>query len=196
MTSDIIGLTTSNSQHSIIEWSPLDRSNARVGAKEPSSNRHHHCACRNQPAIAQRDSAQAYIASQQQEGWVVVEEQYDDGGFSGGNAERPALVRLLEEVAAGKIDCVGLYKVGRLSRSLLDFAHIMETFDKHGVAFVSVTQQFNTGTPRTHLRLPTASISRQTLGYLSHSRRLGKRRFLSLWLLIRGIDHFHFWYYR
>jgi site-specific DNA recombinase len=75
---------------------------------------------------AQRDSAQAYIASQQQEGWVVVDEQYDDGGFSGGNAERPALVRLLEDVAAGKIDCVVVYKVDRLSRSLLDFARIME----------------------------------------------------------------------
>ncbi|MBM3999074.1 MAG: recombinase family protein [Planctomycetes bacterium] len=102
---------------------------------------------------AQRDSAQAYIASQQQEGWVVVEEQYDDGGFSGGNAERPALVRLLEDVAAGKIDCVVVYKVDRLSRSLLDFARIMETFDKHGVAFVSVTQQFNTGTPMGRLIL-------------------------------------------
>jgi site-specific DNA recombinase len=102
---------------------------------------------------AQRDSAVAYIASQQHEGWVTVDEQYDDGGFSGGNNERPALLRLLEDIRAEKIDCVVVYKVDRLSRSLLDFARIMETFDKHGVAFVSVTQQFNTGTPMGRLIL-------------------------------------------
>jgi len=96
---------------------------------------------------AQRDAALAYIASQQGEGWVVVDEQYDDGGFSGGNADRPALQRLLEDIKAGKIDCVVVYKVDRLSRSLLDFARIMGTFDEHSVAFVSVTQQFNTSTP-------------------------------------------------
>jgi site-specific DNA recombinase len=102
---------------------------------------------------AQRDSAAAYIASQQHEGWVAVDEQYDDGGFSGGTTERPALQRLMEDVAAGKIDCVVVYKVDRLSRSLVDFARIMETFDRHRVAFVSVTQQFNTGVPMGRLML-------------------------------------------
>jgi site-specific DNA recombinase len=102
---------------------------------------------------AQRDAALAYIASQRHEGWKAVDEQYDDGGFSGGNADRPALQRLLEDIKAGKIDCVVVYKVDRLSRSLLDFARIMGTFDQHSVAFVSVTQQFNTGTPMGRLVL-------------------------------------------
>lgn len=73
---------------------------------------------------AQRDSAAAYIASQQHEGWVIVDEQYDDGGFSGGTTERPALLQLLEDIATGKIDCAVVYKVVRLSRSLLDSARI------------------------------------------------------------------------
>src|SRR5262249_52814426 len=93
---------------------------------------------------AQREAAQAYIASQQHEGWICLPERYDDGGFSGGNMDRPALRRLLDDMAAGHIDCVLVYKVDRLSRSLLDFARIMKTFDKHRIAFVSVTQQFNT----------------------------------------------------
>jgi site-specific DNA recombinase len=102
---------------------------------------------------AQRDAALAYIASQRHEGWKAVDGQYDDGGFSGGNADRPALLRLLEDIKAGKIDCVVVYKVDRLSRSLLDFARIMGTFDEHSVAFVSVTQQFNTSTPMGRLVL-------------------------------------------
>src|SRR6202451_1703006 len=95
---------------------------------------------------AQREAAQAYIASQQQEGWICLPETYEDGGFTGGNMERPALQRLLDDIAARRIDCVIVYKVDRLSRSLLDFGRIIETFDQHGVAFVSVTQQFNTAT--------------------------------------------------
>src|SRR5215469_10843021 len=84
---------------------------------------------------AQREAAQAYIASQQHEGWCGLPQRYDDGGFTGGNLERPALQRLLADVAAGQIDCVLVYKVDRLSRSLLDFAKIMETFEAHQVAF-------------------------------------------------------------
>jgi site-specific DNA recombinase len=95
---------------------------------------------------AQREAAEAYIKSQAQEGWVCLPERYDDGGYTGGNLDRPALRRLLADVEAGKIDTVVTYKVDRLSRSLLDFARLMETFDKHRVAFVSVTQQFNTAT--------------------------------------------------
>jgi hypothetical protein len=95
---------------------------------------------------AQRESAEAFIASQQLEGWQCLPERYDDGGFSGGSLERPALGRLLEDIKEGKIDCVVVYKVDRLSRSLLDFTRIMEVFDKQKVSFVSVTQQFNTTT--------------------------------------------------
>ncbi len=95
---------------------------------------------------AQRESGEAYIASQRREGWQCLPERYDDGGFTGGNMERPALKRLLDDVAGGRVDCVVVYKVDRLSRSLLDFARIIEVFEKHRVSFVSVTQQFNTAT--------------------------------------------------
>ena len=105
---------------------------------------------------AQRDSAEACIASRRQEGWVCLAGRYDDGGFTGGNMERPALKRLLTGVEAGAIDCVVVYKVDRLSRSLLDFARIMERFARHGVSFVSVTQQFDT----------TSSMGRLTLNVL------------------------------
>jgi site-specific DNA recombinase len=93
---------------------------------------------------AQREACQAYVLSQHHEGWQCLPQRYDDGGFTGGNMDRPALRRLLADIAAGLVDCVVVYKVDRLSRSLLDFAKMMEAFDKHGVAFVSVTQQFNT----------------------------------------------------
>jgi DNA invertase Pin-like site-specific DNA recombinase len=105
---------------------------------------------------AQREAAEAYIASQRQEGWMALPARYDDGGFSGGTMERPGLQRLLHDVEGGGIDCVVVYKVDRLSRSLLDFARIIETFDRHGVSFVSVTQQFNT----------TSSMGRLTLNIL------------------------------
>src|SRR5262249_10736839 len=95
---------------------------------------------------AQREAAEAYIASQQHQGWLTLPERYDDGGFSGGTLDRPALKRLLEDITAAKVDCVLAYKVDRLSRSLLDFARIMEIFDQHQVAFVSITQQFHTAT--------------------------------------------------
>jgi site-specific DNA recombinase len=95
---------------------------------------------------AQRATAEAYIASQQHEGWICLPRRYDDGGYTGGNLERLALQRLLADIAAGQIDCVLVQKVDRLSRSLLDFARIMELFDQHQVAFVSITQQFSTAT--------------------------------------------------
>ena len=97
---------------------------------------------------AQRESAQAFIRSQAHEGWTCLPERYDDGGFTGGNMERPALKRLLTDIGAGKIDLVVCYKVDRLSRSLLDFAKMMETFERHGVSFVSITQQFNKASVR------------------------------------------------
>src|SRR5271168_274298 len=93
---------------------------------------------------AQRDAGEAYIKSQAHEGWVCLPDRYDDGGFTGGDMERPAVQRLMKDIEAGRIDCVVVYKVDRLSRSLLDFARMMGTFEEHHISFVSVTQQFNT----------------------------------------------------
>jgi DNA invertase Pin-like site-specific DNA recombinase len=95
---------------------------------------------------AQYDASQAYIRSQAHAGWTLVRSKCDDGGFSGGNTDRPALQRLLEDLRAGKVDIIVVYKVDRLTRSLADFAKLVELFDQHGVSFVSVTQQFNTTT--------------------------------------------------
>jgi DNA invertase Pin-like site-specific DNA recombinase len=102
---------------------------------------------------AQREACEAYAKSQAHEGWFVLEDAYDDGGFSGGNLERPALVRLLADIEAGKVDIVIVYKVDRLSRSLADFVRLVELFDKTEVSFVSVTQQFNTSTSMGRLTL-------------------------------------------
>ena len=88
---------------------------------------------------AQREAGEAYIASQKHDGWVCLEDRYDDGGFTGANTERPALRRLMADIEAGLVDTVVVYKVDRLSRSLLDLATLMGTFEKHGVSFVSVT---------------------------------------------------------
>lgn len=117
---------------------------------------------------AQREAAEAYIRSQKCEGWEIVYDRYDDGGFSGGNIERPALQRLMEDIQAGKIDCVVVYKVDRLSRSLLDFARVMETFNKFNVSFVSVTQHFNTthsmGRLTLNILLSFAQFEREIIG--------------------------------
>jgi site-specific DNA recombinase len=102
---------------------------------------------------AQREACEAFIASQKHEGWVMLPIQYDDGGYSGGTLERPALQRLLADIRASKVDVVVVYKIDRLTRSLLDFAKIVEVFDAHGVAFVSVTQAFNTATSMGRLTL-------------------------------------------
>jgi site-specific DNA recombinase len=93
---------------------------------------------------AQRESVEAYIQSHQAEGWVALPERYDDGGFTGANTDRPAFRRLLQDIEAGKVDVVGVYKMDRLSRSLLDFLQVMEHFRKHGVTFVAVTQRIDT----------------------------------------------------
>lgn len=105
---------------------------------------------------AQRASYEAYILSQAGEGWQLIPDQYDDGGWSGGNMERPALKRLLSDILVGRIDVVVVYKVDRLTRSLMDFSRMVESFDKHSVSFVSVTQAFNT----------TSSMGRLTLNVL------------------------------
>ena len=105
---------------------------------------------------AQREACAAFILSQKALGWRALPDAYDDGGFSGGNADRPALQRLLEDITARQLRVVVVYKVDRLTRSLADFAKMVELFDAHDVSFVSVTQQFNT----------TSSMGRLTLNVL------------------------------
>ncbi|MHC4137302.1 MAG: recombinase family protein, partial [Planctomycetota bacterium] len=102
---------------------------------------------------AQREAAEAYIASQKQEGWLCLPDRYDDGGFSGATLERPGLARLLQDIEAGKVQCVVVYKVDRLSRSLLDFTRLIDLFDQKKASFVSITQQFQTTTSMGRLTL-------------------------------------------
>lgn len=132
---------------------------------------------------AQRESGEAFIKSQMHEGWDCLADRYDDGGFTGGNMDRPALKRLLADIESGRIDCVVVYKVDRLSRSLLDFARMMEVFEKYRVSFVSVTQQFNTATSMGRLVLNVLlsfaqfereMISERTRDKIAATRRKGK----------------------
>ena len=132
---------------------------------------------------AQREAGEAFIASQKAAGWVYSDTRYDDGGFSGGNADRPALQQLMADIEAGLVDCVVVYKVDRLSRSLLDFARMMETFERHGVSFVSVTQQFNTAHSMGRLTLnillsfaqfEREIISERTRDKIAAARKKGK----------------------
>jgi site-specific DNA recombinase len=124
---------------------------------------------------AQRESGEAYIASQKNEGWVCVPDRYDDGGFTGGNMDRPALKRLMADIEAGKVDCIVVYKVDRLSRSLIDFARMMEIFERKKVSFVSVTQQFNTtqsmGRLTLNILLSFAQFEREIISEFGNERR-------------------------
>jgi site-specific DNA recombinase len=117
---------------------------------------------------AQREACEAYVASQRAEGWHLVPDRYDDGGFSGGTLERPALKRLRADIEAGKVDVVVVYKIDRLSRSLMDFSRLVELFDQHKVTFVSVTQSFNTTTSMGRLTLNVllsfAQFEREVIG--------------------------------
>jgi len=134
-------------------------------SNEPEKKRHLVCAIYTRKSTSegleqeftsldnQRESAENYIKSQQHEGWTVCKELYDDGGFTGANIERPALQKLLAHIKEGRVNCVVVYKVDRLSRSLLDFSQLLEFFDKNNVVFVSVTQQFNTNTSMGRLTL-------------------------------------------
>jgi site-specific DNA recombinase len=132
---------------------------------------------------AQRESAEAYIASQKSQGWVCLPERYDDGGYSGGTTERPALRRLMADIEAGLVDVVLVYKVDRLSRSLLDFGRLMETFEARRVSFVSVTQEINTANSMGRLMLNVLLsfaqfereiISERTRDKIAAARRKGK----------------------
>jgi DNA invertase Pin-like site-specific DNA recombinase len=117
---------------------------------------------------AQREACAAFIQSQKHEGWMVSPTLYDDGGFSGGSLERPALKRLLADIEAGQIDVIVVYKVDRLTRALSDFAKLVEIFDRRGTSFVSITQQFNTTTSMGRLTLNVllsfAQFEREVIG--------------------------------
>ena len=130
--------------------------------------------------VAQREAAEAFIVSQREQGWRVVLDHYDDPGFSGGSIERPALKRLLADVEARRVDCVVVYKVDRLSRSLLDFARIIGQLDHNGVTFVSVTQQFNTNTSLGRLTLNIllsfAQFEREIIGERTRDKVYAARR--------------------
>ena len=117
---------------------------------------------------AQREACEAYIKSQAHEGWRLVTDRYDDGGLSGASLDRPALQALLADIRAGKVDIVVVYKVDRLTRSLADFAKLVELFDRHTVSFVSITQSFNTTTSMGRLTLNMllsfAQFEREVIG--------------------------------
>src|SRR5258706_12255525 len=132
---------------------------------------------------AQREASEAFVASQKNEGWQVITDHFDDGGYTGGNMDRPAMKRLLAAVEARSIDCIVVYKVDRVSRSVVDFARIIEIFDRNGVSFVAVTQQFNTtsslGRLTLNILLSFAQFERELIGErtrdkMSAARRKGK----------------------
>jgi DNA invertase Pin-like site-specific DNA recombinase len=129
---------------------------------------------------AQREACEAYVASQKPEGWVLVSDRYDDGGFSGGTLERPALRRLLADIEDGRVDVIVVYKIDRLSRSLMDFAKLVEVFDRRSVTFVSVTQSFNTTTSMGRLTLNIllsfAQFEREVIGERIRDKFAASRR--------------------
>src|SRR5271156_7075113 len=129
---------------------------------------------------AQREAGEAYIKSQVQEGWTCLPDRYDDGGFTGANLERPALQRLLADIAAGKVQIVLVYKIDRLSRSLLDFAKMMDVFEQHGASFVAVTQQLNSATSMGRLLLNVllsfAQFEREIIGERTRDKIAAARR--------------------
>src|SRR6476469_5911961 len=134
---------------------------------------------------AQREAAEAYIKSQAHEGWTLLRTHYDDGGFSGGSLERPALQLLLSDIRAHRIDIVVVYKVDRLTRSLADFAKLVELFDGHEVSFVSVTQSFNTrssmGRLTLNVLLSFAQFERELIGERVRDKIAASKRNLGRW---------------
>ena len=129
---------------------------------------------------AQREACEAYVASQKAEGWLLVPDRYDDGGISGATLERPALKRLLADIEAHKVDVVVVYKIDRLSRALMDFAKLVEVFDRNNVTFVSVTQSFNTTTSMGRLTLNIllsfAQFEREVIGERIRDKFAASRR--------------------
>ena len=129
---------------------------------------------------AQRESAEAYILSQKNEGWIALAEQYDDGGFTGANMERPGLNRLLADIETGKVDCIVVYKYDRLSRSLADFMKLLEILDRNHVTFVAVTQPFDTRTSAgrfmVHMLLNFAQFEREMIAERTRDKMRAARR--------------------
>src|SRR5579862_7762461 len=129
---------------------------------------------------AQREASEAYIVSQRHAGWALVPNEYSDGGYTGANIERPGVRQLLADIEAGKVDCVVVYKVDRLSRSLIDFAKMMELFEKRGVCFVSVTQQFNTnsslGRLTLNILLSFAQFEREIISERTRDKQVAARK--------------------
>ena len=131
----------------------------------------------------QRESAESYIQSQKSQGWIALPDRYDDGGYTGANTDRPALQKLISYIKEAKINCVVVYKVDRLSRSLLDFSKLLEFFDQSKVTFVSVTQHFNTNSSMGRLTLnillsfaqfEREIISERTRDKMGAARKKGK----------------------
>src|SRR5271170_7253927 len=129
---------------------------------------------------AQREAGEAFIKSQAADGWVCLPDRYDDGGFTGANLERPALQRLLADIAAGKVHCVVLSRLDRLSRSLLDFARLLEIFDRYHVSFASVSQNVNSATSMGRLMLNVllsfAQFEREIIGERTRDKIAATRR--------------------
>jgi DNA invertase Pin-like site-specific DNA recombinase len=125
---------------------------------------------------AQREACEAYVTSQRHAGWVAVPDMYDDGGLSGGTMERPALQRLLSDIKAGKVQIIVVYKVDRLTRSLADFAKIVDVLDAHNASFVSVTQQFNTTTSTGRLTL------NMLLSFAQFKREIASSKAKGMWM--------------
>ena len=134
--------------------------------------------------MAQREAVAAYVESQRSQGWQALTAHYDDAGFSGANVERPAFQKLLQDIEAGRVDVVGVYRIDRLSRSIADFARIMEAFTRHGVAFLSVTQRFDTSSSMGQLMLNIlmsfAQFERQTIAERTRDK-MGATRKRGMW---------------
>ena len=134
---------------------------------------------------AQRESCLNYIRSQAHEGWIAVDDEYDDPGFSGGNMERPALQRLLRDIEAGKIDAVVCYRIDRLTRALTDFAKLVDVFEKNNISLVSITENFNTATSlgrlNLHMVLSFAQYERELAGERIRHKFLASRK-RGLWM--------------
>src|SRR3954467_10899627 len=143
--------------------------NSPVGGRFPKKRGSGHPEC-----------CEAYVASQRSEGWVLVPDRYDDGGISGATLERPSLKRLLADIEVGRIDIVVVYKIDRLSRSLMAFSKLAETFERHKASFVSVTQQFNTSTSMGRLTLNMllsfAQFEREVIGERIRDKIAASRR--------------------
>lgn len=139
---------------------------------------------------AQREACEAYIKSQAHEGWKLVARKYDDGAFSGASLDRPAVQELLDDVRANRIDIIVVYKVDRLTRSLADFAKLVELFDAHNVSFVSITQSFNTtssmGRLTLNVLLSFAQFEREVIGERVRDKIAASKRKDGDWLFQAG----------